>query len=274
MSDHDNLVKRKGGCYTWERLSVRAFYVHFNWLECFQGGFMADTGEKQNAENQRLSREEEFKIDQRIRIGVIIGAVLILAYLAYCAVKKIEIGIAYYVIVGVFIALYWLFMDVISLKLKHGFAGRSQSQKAAYYKMAVIDLIGVIGLGLFLMGGVGADSSSGTGGGSGNTSLIGAVIYLICFMTARRLRQQYERTPGEEEGSAEQKKEENAEKGKADEKGASSAVLPTAADRQQRQLTAAEKIVELNRQAQDAQEPEDIDSLQDADAENQKRDDS
>ena len=203
---------------------------------------MAGVMKQKTDEEERLTREEEFRIDQRIRIGVILGAALILAYLAYCAVKKIQIGVVYYVIVGAFIVLYWLFSDVIALKLKHGFAGRTAAQKSAHLKMAAVDLVGVIGLGMFLVSGVG---DSGNNGNSGSSSLIGAVIYLVCFMTAKRLRLQYEKEPSadDETKAAEDKRDEMSP-------------LPTAADREKRQVTTAERLAALNRQAQDAREPE------------------
>ncbi|HCG60549.1 MAG TPA: hypothetical protein DEV97_11220 [Lachnospiraceae bacterium] len=203
---------------------------------------MAGVMKQKTDEEERLTKEEEFRIDQRIRIGVILGAALILAYLAYCAVKKIQIGVVYYVIVGAFITLYWLFSDVIALKLKHGFAGRTAAQKSAYLKMAAVDLVGVIGLGMFLVSGVG---DSGKDGNSGSSSLIGAVIYLICFMTAKRLRLQYEK-----ESSTDDKAKTTEDK----KDGINS--LPTAADREKRHMTTAERLAALNRQVQDEHDSE------------------
>ena len=201
----------------------------------------------------RLSREQEFKIDQRIRIGIIIGAVGILIYLVYCARNRKEIGAAYYIIVGGFIALYWILTDVVALKLKHGFAGRTREQKSAYYKMAAIDLVGVAGLGMFLVSGVGGGSSAapGQGGITGNLSLVGAVIYLVSFMTAKRLRTEYEKTPEELEREKAEKEGESGN-GKLPDTGS----LPTAADRSSRRMTASERLAELNRQAGEAEEPE------------------
>ena len=71
------------------------------------------------------------------------------------------------------------------------------------------------------------------------------MIYLVCFMTAKRLRLQYEKEPSadDETKAAEDKRDEMSP-------------LPTAADREKRQVTTAERLAELNRQAQDVREPE------------------
>ena len=108
--------------------------------------------------------------------------------------------------------------------------------------MAAVDLVGVIGLGMFLVSGVG---DSGKNGNSGSSSLIGAVIYLICFMTAKRLRLQYEKEPSTDDKAktTEDKKD-----------GINS--LPTAADREKRHMTTAERLAALNRQVQDEHDSE------------------
>ena len=177
--------------------------------------------EDQNKDG-RLTRAEENRIDMRIRIGVIIGALIVLAYLIFCAAQRKEAGAAYYIIVAAFIVFYWLSADVIALKLKHGFAGRTEAQKTAYKKMAALDAVGCVGLALFLTGGIG-ESTSGSGNSS---SLIGAMIYLFSVIYARRLRADYEKDPSEP-GKGKQDKEEIAKK-------ADISSLPTAADRESR----------------------------------------
>lgn len=209
--------------------------------------------EEKNLADGRLTREQELKIDQRIRIGVIAGAVCILAYLIYCAKEKVEIGFVYYLIIGAFITIYWILTDVVAVKLKHGFAGKTPEQKSAYYKMAGIDLVGVVGLGMFLVSGIGGNGSeSGQGGLTGNLSLVGAVIYLISFMTSKRLRVQYEKTP-EELAKEKAQKEGGDQTGSGAEEKPDVANLPTAADRSTHGMTPAQKLAELNRQAQEAE---------------------
>lgn len=201
--------------------------------------------EKEKAD-KRLSKDEEFKIDQRIRISVLAGAVLLLIYLIISAVRKTEPGTAYYVIVMAFVAYYWIMSDIVALKIKHGFEGRTELQKKSYKTMAFFDLVGCIGLGLFLTSGLGPDP----GQGGNNRSIIGAVLYLVSMLTGRRLRQEYEKEPGKKEEGSEAGAPETGKKpeeGKVDVSG-----LPTAADRQKRQLSAAKKIAVLNQQAQDA----------------------
>ena len=184
---------------------------------------MSENREYQDSE-KRLTGEEEYRIDMKIRISTIVMAVCILAYLIFCAMKKIEIGPVYYVIVIAFIALYWGVSDLLGLKLKHGFAGRSERQKSAYRKMAALDLIGDIGLGVFL---IGLDS---------NYSLLGAVVYMVGIMSGRKYRAEYEKEDSEEEQEKEEQK---------------TAPLPDASGRSESR-SASERLAELNRAAQEA----------------------
>lgn len=192
--------------------------------------------EEKGKSEERLSREEEYRIDQKIRMSAILLAVCILAYLIYCMMKKVQIGIVYYVIVIAFCAVYWTMSDLVSLKLKRGFAGRSERQKSAYKKMAALDLIGDIGLGVFLVG------------INEQYSLVGAGVFLIGVVYGRKFRTEYEKEDGERSGGP---------GSRAAGEGQTGTPLPSAADRVQRK-TAAEKIEELNRAAAEAEEvPED-----------------
>lgn len=194
--------------------------------------------EENTDQNGRLTREQEYRIDQRIRIGVIIAAAFLLVYLLYCGMKKIPIGTGYFVVVVIFVAVYWLLSDVISLKLKHGFAGRTQKQKTAYYKMMAVDFVGAVGLMMFLIG------------LNDNRSIMGAMLYLFGVMSGRKFRAEYEKDPSEEE-----KEEEEKEHAAAD-----ISALPTAKDRSSRQMTTAERLQVLNQQAAEAAEPDDGDA--------------
>jgi len=182
-------------------------------------------------EEKRLSRDEEYRIDQRIRIGVILGAVVILLYLVYMGVAKKPVGVFFQIIVLAFVAAYWLVSDVLAMKWKHGFAERTQEQKTAYYKAAALDLVGACGLGYFLAG------------MNQNNSMIGALLYLAGTLGGRKFRQEYEKNPEETEKKAD--KEEDRRKA-IDE-------LPTAADRAERTKSASERVAELNELAQSAE---------------------
>ncbi len=202
---------------------------------------------------KRLSPEEERQIDQRIRLIVIAAAAGILIWIIWCAVTKREIGRGFNILVSVFVILFWLLSDVVSMKLKHGFAGRTEAQKSAYYKCAALDAVAYAGIVYFL---VGRDQTS---------SLIGAMIYFVGIMNARKFRQEYYKEASEEETSenGQDQTEGSLDSGaagsadKSEKKSADLDDLPSAADREQR-LSTAQRVAMLNEMAADAEEPEDI----------------
>ncbi len=186
-------------------------------------------------EEEKALLQRENSIDQKLRLIVIVLAVLILAYLVYLAVYKKPVGSLFYFAAGGFVVLYWVLMDVVSLFLKGGFKGYSREAKSAYLKMAALDAVSSVGLGFFLVG------------FNSNGSMYGALLYLAGMFGARRFREECLRlrlAPNKESA-------EEAEK--------TPAPLPTAANREERRreekhLSTAERLKELNERAQSAED--------------------
>ena len=206
-------------------------------------------------QNTRLTLAEERRIDGRIRIGIIIFAAVVVAFLIWSVATKHDLGLVYRILVISFLVCNWLFTDVLSIYWKHGFAGRSEEQKKACKEMILFGLFANIGLGWFLLT-------------MSTTSLFGALIYFFAIQSQRKARERYETEPEDEE-SPEEGSPEEAEAAVEERKDAESAAvtaaesassdagqdaadaLPTAANRKERSsMTAAERLAELGIRAE------------------------
>ena len=196
-------------------------------------------------EKKRLTPEEELRIDRRIQISVIIIAVIMLLYL-FWALRT-----------GKNPVFYWLLGDIFAMFWKHGFVGRTEAQKKAYYMSVAMDAVAYGGFAYFLLG------------RNPNSSLIGAVIYMVGIMNARNFRKEYAKEAPEEE-------KETAGSGESGDSlqdpASSNSVLPTAANRLER-MSASERLARLSAMTPDdegteqteeeidfVEEPEDGDS--------------
>lgn len=191
-------------------------------------------------EKKRLTPEEELRIDRRIQISVIIIAVIMLLYLFWALRSGKNPGRPFSILILVFVVFYWLVGDIFAMFWKHGFAGRTEAQKKAYYMSVVMDAVAYGGFAYFLLG------------RNPNSSLIGAVIYMVGIMNARNFRKEYAKEAPEEE-------RETAESGESGDSlqdpASSDSVLPTAANRLER-MSASERLARLSAMTPDDEETE------------------
>lgn len=167
----------------------------------------------------RLSVEEEDRIDRIIRIGILIVMGALIALMLWVVIKKKPLGTWYYALILTTLAIVWFVKCVLSAILKHSLAQRTDEQVSAYLKASGLELIAYAGLAWFLVG------FSGNG-------MFGAVAYMLGVTGARKEREIYYREEGEsEEEGTEESALPDAREQTLSEPGA----LPSAADRQQRE---------------------------------------
>lgn len=148
-----------------------------------------------------MDEKEKQKIEKRIMIGSFLLLACAVGYLLYAAFVLKRIGPEYYVIIFGCLLLFWLLSDVGSVIWTRGFEGKTEQQVKAYMLYAIMNLVGLAGLGYF------AVSMSRNGG------MIGALIYAFTMMGKRKYKDEYLGIGNEEE----EEKEEGQEKGQEEE---------------------------------------------------------
>ena len=126
-----------------------------------------------------LTEEEEARISRNLLIAILIPAAGVVGFMIWCGVRHMELGIPFYVLIGIFLLYEWLMMDVFSLYWKHGLAGKTDEQCSAAIKMALLGLLANGGLAFFLMS-------------MNQYSIYGAVAYFLATMMKRKQRDIYE----------------------------------------------------------------------------------
>ncbi len=187
----------------------------------------------ENLRNQdRLSWEEEERIDKKIRIAIIAVMVTVVVIILWMAFQRRSFGKGYYAFLLTLLACVWLVKYVLGGILKHSLAGRTDEEVSAYLKAAGLELVAYAGLGWFLL------AMSGTG-------ILGAAVYVFGITTARRQLDIYygvNKDKEEEEAAAPDSPAVEADPEgevkaleEAPEEGGQMSALPSAADRQQRE---------------------------------------
>ena len=185
----------------------------------------------ENLKNQnRLSMEEEERIDRVIRIFILSVTGVVVAVIIWALVTKKAFGSWYYALILTLLATVWVVRCVVGGILKHSLAQRSNEQVMAYLKAAGLELVSYAGLAWFLI------AMQGNG-------IFGAIVYLIGTTGARKQREIYYQEPGEEEeetpGDTAQPDEPEADAGSAltaeGTRPSETNTLPSAADRLQRE---------------------------------------
>ena len=132
----------------------------------------------ENLKNQeRLSQDEEDRIDNRIRIIVLVMTGVVVAVIIWALVTKKPIGTWYYALILTLLAVIWLIKCVAATFLKHALAQRTDEQVSAYLKAAGLEFVSYAGLAWFLIGmngngifGAKAERTLLSGTGDGGTS--------------------------------------------------------------------------------------------------------
>ena len=110
------------------------------------------------------------------------------AFIIYMAVTEKAVGPFYYGVVILFLIVFWLLTDVLPIVLTNGFEGKVDSQKQAYRTYALIDAVGLAGLGYFAL----SLNSNG---------MMGAIVYAAAIMMKRKYYDQFRELPQTEEAS-------------------------------------------------------------------------
>ncbi len=112
------------------------------------------------------------------------------AFIIYMAATKRSTDMLYYGVIVVFLIVFWALTDILPITLTGGFEGKSDAQKQAYRTYAIIDAVGLAGLGYFAM------SLNGNG-------MMGAIVYAAAIMMKRKYYDEYRDGPQQEEEEAE-----------------------------------------------------------------------
>ncbi len=144
---------------------------------------MLDNLKQQN----RLSVTEERKIENKIRIILLIAAAIVIAFVIWTVMQKKPAGPLYYVIMIGLLVFVWVMQDVVGTVWKHALAQRSDEQVSAYLKAAAMDFVAYAGLTFFLVS-------------LNSNAIIGAAIYVFGVTGARKQRDIYYTEPGEDDG--------------------------------------------------------------------------
>ena len=144
-----------------------------------------------------MDEQKKREIDRRIFRISLLPLVAAVIYIFYTAFIKKSLGIDYYVVLGLGLALHWLLSDVLSIILSKGFEGKTEAQIKAYRLYALLNLVGFAGLGYF---------ACSVGNSNG---FIGALIYVVTLSAKRKYLEEYKGVVKKEE--EEEPEEENPE---------------------------------------------------------------
>lgn len=145
----------------------------------------------ENLKNQeRLSQQEEDRIDKKIRIAILVMTGIAVALIIWALVLKKPIGTWYYALIITLLAAVWFLKCVLGGLLKHSLAQRTEEETAAYLKTAGLEFVSYAGLVWFLIG------MNGNG-------IFGAVVYMFGMVAARKQREIYYGISDEETGKEE-----------------------------------------------------------------------
>ena len=140
-----------------------------------------------------MTDEQRKKIGNRVMflsIGTLV--VLIIALILIGVAGKAE-TLIFPIVIAIFLAIYWVISDVLSVIWLKEFEGKTDDQKKFYYAYAGVDLIGLGGLVYFMVD---------------MKSMTGALIYVACLFLKRKFREEFNGIKKEEE---EDEAEETAE---------------------------------------------------------------
>jgi len=105
---------------------------------------------------------------------------LIAVYIVVSALVIRKVTIMYNVVIIVGLTVFWAIMDIVVPVKAQDFEGRTKEQMDAYKKYAAVDLLGYAGLMYFAL----AMQS--------NTSIYGALVYVVARMLKNRFRDEFE----------------------------------------------------------------------------------
>ena len=102
----------------------------------------------------------------------------VVGYFVYCGFVRKEMGPEYPFVMAGFLTLLWLNSNVLSIIITDGFEGKDEEQIRSYKIFCLLELVGLVGVGVFLIGGE-------------NMAMYGAVVYAMCAMYKRKYLKVY-----------------------------------------------------------------------------------
>lgn len=123
-----------------------------------------------------MTEEQKKKIRHRITVLTFGVIVLLAVYLVVLAVTKKINTILFPAGAAVFLALYWVTVDVLPIVWLHSFDGKTEEQKRSYYFYAAADAAGLAGLVYFVIN---------------MSSMTGALVYVASMFLKKRFHDEY-----------------------------------------------------------------------------------
>ena len=125
-----------------------------------------------------MDERRKKKIKDRLFAVSMLMLAGLFAFIIYMAATKRSTDMLYYGVIVVFLIVFWALTDILPITLTGGFEGKSDAQKQAYRTYAIIDAVGLAGLGYFAM------SLNGNG-------MMGAIVYAAAIMMKRKYYDEY-----------------------------------------------------------------------------------
>ena len=221
-------------------------------LKTDAAGNQAEISEAEK-EQKRIYRHRRTVI--RVCAFAVLGAVLI--YMFFCILNHTGLGLVYSVILCSALLLYWVLMDIAAPFAGHDFDGIDKKRLDAYKIFALLELVGFGGLAYF-----------GLSASNGNSSFIGAFIFLMATLSKRNYYDRYANPPEEtsEEGDEDAQSAQSADAENVSVQDAAKAAPLTAAGRLARlQARIDSEAAEDAEAAENAEAVENTEVAEDAD---------
>lgn len=127
-----------------------------------------------------MNPEEKKKVRKKITAASIVLLVLVVGYLVYTIASGNSNETVFNIVVGVFLVLYWLLLDVAEPKLTGDLEGLDGTRMRAFYRSVLLGFAGYAGLLYFLVG-----------IGNSSTGLLGVIVYVLTISAKRRAKEEY-----------------------------------------------------------------------------------
>lgn len=142
-----------------------------------------------------MDERKQKKIKRTITLITITMLVAIVAYMVYViATKQLNI-LVFQIVLGSFLLIFFVLMDIIEPMLLKQFDGITQEQQTAYWKFLGVDAIGIGALVFFVY----TLGSRGEGDPGNSYGLIAALIYLFTSRNKIKFRDEFLGIKKEEE---------------------------------------------------------------------------
>jgi len=132
----------------------------------------------------KMEEQTSRKIKKRITMISILMLVVVVGYIIYAIVSKNLSILVFQILIGAFLIIYLLLLDIIEPLLLKQFDNITAEQKKAYFKFIGIDILGTGCLSYFILS-MGKDSSEGFG------SFYAALIYMVTIRIKYKFKHEF-----------------------------------------------------------------------------------